>query len=253
VIKNKPDISDIDKILNEKPDKKITRVSIMWTIVLHMLALAIFLSFQVSKTPSVKYQEILLDFTEDDYNVEEKIEEEKISREELIEAMVAQELARDMKNIAVNKAAKKEETSTEKYLKELSQEYDFSNDYQDALDALNSNSDIELSEFRKKIKEKYKSVQFEGPTTIYYELENRTDRYLHIPVYMCESSGKVTLNISVSSEGRVIEATPILSESSSLDECLIKAATNAINKSYFNKVSSPAVQKGKITYIFMPQ
>ena len=69
------------------------------------------------------------------------------------------------------------------------------------------------------------------------------------PVYTCEESGKVVVNITVDDQGRVIEASYNKASSSTANGCLIDNAIYYARKARFNK-DSKNKQLGTITYLF---
>jgi hypothetical protein len=98
------------------------------------------------------------------------------------------------------------------------------------------------------------AAEFSGPTRIYYNLPGRYHTYMAIPIYKCEGSGIVTLNIEVTSTGTVIRAEVISSDSTTSEECLIETAVNAALISRFNPdAAAEKVQKGTLTYNFVAQ
>ena len=96
--------------------------------------------------------------------------------------------------------------------------------------------------------------EFSGPTRIYYNLPGRYHTYMAIPIYKCEGSGIVTLNIEVTATGTVIKAVVISSDSTTSEECLIETAVNAALISRFNPdAAAEKVQTGTLTYNFVAQ
>ena len=69
------------------------------------------------------------------------------------------------------------------------------------------------------------------------------------PVYTCDASGKVVINIIVDGQGHVIEASYNKSASSTANGCLIDNAIYYARKARFNK-DSKIKQIGTITYLF---
>jgi len=94
-----------------------------------------------------------------------------------------------------------------------------------------------------------KLAVYKGPTNIYYDLAGRKTVYLYIPVYKCQSLGKVVVNIVVDASGSVVDA-KVDKNQSDPDECLIEAAEDAALRSRF---SAGEKQKGNITYLFVAQ
>lgn len=69
------------------------------------------------------------------------------------------------------------------------------------------------------------------------------------PVYTCDASGKVVINITVDDYGRVIEASYNKASSTTANGCLIDNAIYYARKARFNK-DSKNKQLGTITYLF---
>jgi hypothetical protein len=98
------------------------------------------------------------------------------------------------------------------------------------------------------------AANYQGPTRIYYDLAGRTHTYLPLPIYKCQSSGKVTLRIDVNQKGTVESAKIIENESTTNDLCLIEAAVRSALISRFNAdAQSPKIQTGTLTYHFVAQ
>ena len=82
-----------------------------------------------------------------------------------------------------------------------------------------------------------------------YSLVNRTDIYLPTPIYLCETGGKIVVNIAVNSEGSVTEAY-INGSSASTNECLQEHALEYAREAIFSKDASKNSQIGTITFLF---
>ena len=87
-------------------------------------------------------------------------------------------------------------------------------------------------------------------SSVSYSLVNRTDEYLPPPIYLCEQSGKIVINIEVDHKGNVISAL-VNTSSTSSDGCLIDHALEYARASKFNKDPTRAKQLGTITFIFL--
>lgn len=85
-------------------------------------------------------------------------------------------------------------------------------------------------------------------SSIYYSLKNRTHDYLPIPIYLCETDGKVVVNIAVNAYGKVTKAS-INSSSTTLNECLTDHALEYAKEARFNGAKKNS-QIGTITFIF---
>lgn len=86
-------------------------------------------------------------------------------------------------------------------------------------------------------------------SSVSYSLVNRKDHHLPPPVYLCEESGKVIVNITVNASGEVIDAY-INSSSTSKNACLTESALQYANAARFSPDASKTKQIGSITYYF---
>lgn len=110
----------------------------------------------------------------------------------------------------------------------------------------------DLSSFSK-VNDLLKKQMGEGAntkSTVSYSLKNRDDIYIPIPVYLCETSGKIVVNITVNSSGNVIDAYTNTSSTSS-NECLIEHALQYAKASKFSPDASKKTQIGAITFNFI--
>ncbi|MEZ5011541.1 MAG: TonB family protein [Bacteroidales bacterium] len=95
---------------------------------------------------------------------------------------------------------------------------------------------------------------YQGSDQIYYELPGRHHLRLPIPIYKCEGSGIVVLNILVNQRGDVVEFRIDPSASTTADQCLVDAATEAVRNTRFNPDDSADTrQPGTITFHFVAQ
>ena len=86
-------------------------------------------------------------------------------------------------------------------------------------------------------------------SSVSYSLVNRKDKFLPPPVYLCEESGKIIINITVNASGEVIEAY-LNNSSNSKNACLIDSALQYANDARFSPDASKPKQIGSITYYF---
>ncbi|MFV0541448.1 MAG: energy transducer TonB [Aestuariibaculum sp.] len=110
----------------------------------------------------------------------------------------------------------------------------------------------ELSAFSKvnEILEKHKNNGVNTKSTIYYSLVNRKHTYLPIPIYLCETGGKIVVNITVNDKGNVIDAY-INNSSDSNNECLKERALEYAKEAKFNTAPGKKKQLGSITFHFI--
>lgn len=86
-------------------------------------------------------------------------------------------------------------------------------------------------------------------SSVSYSLVDRKDKFLPPPVYLCEESGKIVINITVNNSGEVIDAY-VNSASTSKNACLIESALQYANNARFSHDASKTKQVGSITYYF---
>ena len=85
-------------------------------------------------------------------------------------------------------------------------------------------------------------------SSVSFSLSKRTKVDLPPPVYLCETAGKIVVNITVNSQGQVTD-TYINSSSSSDNQCLIDTALEYAKDALFS-TSERKSQIGSITYYF---
>lgn len=86
-------------------------------------------------------------------------------------------------------------------------------------------------------------------SSVSYSLVDRKDTYLPPPVYLCEESGKIVINITVNNFGEVIDAY-VNTSSNSKNACLIESALQYAKDARFSPDASKTKQIGSITYHF---
>jgi len=242
-------------------------VGILGTVIVHLIAAIIFMSFQLQslKTKETQIEKFEIEFAE--------FEEKKVIPlpAELPPTSVENILHDDveMLNIARNLASKPEEKidpqdyidkvkdeliqsgklGTDNYLDRPRENYQTEDD-QFALD----NEEIKEKAEEKATDSQKMAANFQGPTRIYYDLQGRNHTYLPIPIYKCQGSGKVVLMIEVNQRGYVENAAIIEGQSTASDECLIETAVGTALRSRFeSNLNAPRIQKGTLTYIFVAQ
>jgi hypothetical protein len=144
----------------------------------------------------------------------------------------------------------------EDYVPASSEESDGADDSSNSIDdkkplkpAINKE---ELSAYSK-VNDLLKKQQNEGvntKSTISFSLVNRKKIYIPIPVYLCEVDGKIVVNITVDTNGKVID-TYINTSSTSSNECLIEHALKYAKDSRFSADVSKNTQLGSITFSFI--
>lgn len=243
--------------------KKQTIEGILGTIIFHMIVVIIIMLLKLNAIEKADEEGFIIVFEEEQLK-------ELLEKQQLENIYLGEDNLR--RNIAVNKDQKQNKLSPEENLKRILES--MKNFNKNAENMLKNDNNYELdAELQEKIKdrsmidsslllEEEKRIKeeseyyYEGPTNIYYSFEsgNRQHIYLHIPVYKCEASGKVTLIFDINRDGNVISSAFDRNETTTTDECLLQAATESLLITMFNRDSkAPQNQTGKITYIFVAQ
>src|SRR5660397_101655 len=89
-------------------------------------------------------------------------------------------------------------------------------------------------------------------SSISFSLLGRSAIDIPNPVYTCDRSGKIVINISVNAEGRVTSASVNKGSSSTTNECLADQALEYAAQAVFSRVPGRNSQPGTITYNFKP-
>ena len=244
---------------------KRNKYGVMGTIAFHMIVIILLLAFQLNTKREFLESEIFIDIPPEVAEQFLKEEQEKI--EEALEeknSEISKSVDELLRSIAVNQNVQKSESDPQRNLDKMIDEIRKDLDQYGSDDAADGNGD--LSEFNKdsisaeEAKEKQRlldsleSIEYSGPSSVYYILEGRHKIYLPIPVFKCEGEGLIVVRIVVNQAGRVIQSKVLEGESGVQDDCLYDAALQASKRTRFNvSTSSPIQQIGKITYQFVKQ
>ena len=241
-------------------------VGILGTVIIHLIAGIIFMSFQIKSLQMDLSDEFEVEFAP----VEES--ETKVKLIELPATTVERILQGDeeMLNIARNLANKADEKINpadyidmvkEELIKSGKLGIDNYIDEQKKLDEMKpdeklafDNEAVKNNESDKPKQSQEMAANYKGPTRIYYDLPGRTHTYLQIPIYKCQGSGKVVLSIDVNQKGVVEKALIIANESTTSDPCLLETAVATALISRFNSdINSQKIQSGTLSYHFVAQ
>jgi len=234
---------------------------LLGTIILHLLAGIIFFYARIT---TLYNQTVQIQVETPESVKREQIEKQKqihtkLTLDQLADAFIA---SQKRSNIGVNVSGK-ETPTLDNDLQQTIEEEDAARkqqaaiqenlDKQDNLLKTTSKEGVEVVQ-KKQEKISGKLVVFKGPTNIYFDLTNRKQTDLYVPVYKCQGNGKVVVIITVTQAGEV-ENAAIDKTVSDNDECLIEAASDAALRSKFNSdfEKAPVKQKGTITYLFVAQ
>lgn len=86
-------------------------------------------------------------------------------------------------------------------------------------------------------------------SSVSYHLPDRRALYIPNPVYTCDTSGKIVINVTVNSKGAITKMTFNKKASTSYNGCLIDQALAYANDALFS-TSSAASQLGSISFNF---
>lgn len=234
-------------------------ISVLLTIVVHLVIGIVFLLLKMSEVPAPPQAEIIaVEFTPEQDPLQQLQEPEPDEKNEAVNEAIEKMMRQEAKsNTGVNVSSRFEkEISTENYLNQMRQQYNIDGFGSDGKE--NDQPKEEVSDQGNmpdpNAGKSGKSGYYKGPTNIYYDLANRYDMRLIVPVYKCEGTGLVVISIEVNQLGNVVSALVVNAKSVDND-CLIKAATDAARRTRFNAdyQKAPVRQKGSITYHFIAQ
>ena len=207
---------------------------------------------------------VLIDPEMLDETPEEEVERLKEELNKEVERLYDQLDRNDpIKNVAVNKDYEEEkptefkpDMTDEEYERELvrnSLDQEEFEKYIENKPTLEEEKEVVIPEKKtEKEKEPQKSA-YKGPGTVVYFLKGRTSVYLDIPAYTCEGSAKVTINIEVDPNGRVVKASLDSKNSYFASDCYKDAAIESAKAAIFSRVQTSGNQKGTIEFQFIAQ
>ncbi len=240
---------------------KTNLVAILYTVIFHLLVLIILVIVKVEGLKHDHELGVMLDFT-GEMALEDLMNEEEIELpSEWIEQVVeAREMA---SNRAVNlNDAINRNISTEDYVNKLLDELEAQKDEDFLKDRERWKEIISSYVYEEEVQEKplegSEDEPYTGPTTITYEFFDppldRQNRLLTVPVYRCEGSALVKVDIEVRPDGSVKNVSVASVETEKEPNCFVEAATNAALTSVFHSnYEAPERQRARITYQFVAQ
>ncbi len=227
------------------------------------LVLAMF-SFHISKNTqfiSESYYEIEPQTIEELKALEEQLKAEEVAKASTNEAYNEdeefKEMMKNFKSMASNdfeKTTQEQENISEEVSETLDDVITSTSNY-------NSSKTYAITEKERESFNKAKAVlasqtnkktdntRANRNSTVSFSLKNRTKVKLPPPVYLCETTGKIVVNITVDSNGLVTD-TYINSSSSSSNQCLIDHALEYAQNAIFSEDANTKSQVGSITYYF---
>ncbi|MCI1779165.1 MAG: energy transducer TonB [Bacteroidales bacterium] len=236
------------------PKRKEQKIGLYVTIIFHLVVIII-LTLASIRQVARNRNSFLFDFSgfEEQARAEKEEElREKASRE--IKAMLSSEQAGVLKNIAVDRNARKP-LKDDRY-KNPDRIYDEAAALRKKLsdsrkEALEENSSVVgTPEHRTR---KNNEGSYKGPSVMSYSLAGRSAMWLPVPVYKCEGGGDVHVRITVNRRGFVTDA-KILQSSAPEGACINRSAIEAALRSRFSASSvAPEKEYGEIVYRFIAQ
>ena len=223
------------------------------TVIFHLVVLIVLLASQIGSALK-KENTFLLDFSKQEALLKEK--EEAVFREDIsqkLDELIASAGNVPIRNIAVDRGSLlKDDRNTD--AEELYKEAEKLAEKLDRGFPVTENHEDFVVVDRKPVQEaEQKKESYLGPSVVSYALDGRKASRLSIPAYRCLGAGYVTVIITVSPAGDVINA-KIQDDVSSTDDCLRNFAVRAARLSRFSaSPSAPARQVGNIVYMFIAQ
>lgn len=240
-------------------------IGILGTVIIHLIAAIIFMSFRVYDLQRDLSREFMVEFETlpEQENEEELIHLPVSALEQILQG------DEELMNIARNLANRPvEQIDPADYIDRVKEELIESgklgpDNYIDEQKRMaEAEPDENLAYEEKKDSESEEkepdsaemAANYQGPTRIYYDLAGRTHHYLPIPIYKCRGAGKVVLRIAVNQKGIVESAVIIENLSTTNDPCLVETAVSTARISRFNPdINAPRIQQGTLSYHFVAQ
>ena len=234
-------------------------VPILYTLIVHLVVLIILVFSKVETLKNDRELGIALEFEEK--TIEEKIEDALVD----VPADWFEELMRQRElssNRAVNLNAENkftEDISTDDYVNDLLDQIEEAREQEDRekleeLQSILASADYVPPSFE----ENAEQAEYAGPTTITFEFleepRSRGKDKLTIPVYRCQGSGLVKVEVVVAPDGTVREARVVGPIQGSDRVCFSDAAIAAARSSQFRiELDGPDKHRAIITYSFIAQ
>lgn len=234
-------------------------VAILYTVIIHLVVFIVLIFVKVEGLKSDQELGVKLEFEEK--TIEKLLEEEEVEipAEWLEEIMRQRELS---SNRAVNLNAEdklSKDISTDDYVKDLLDQIEEARDQEDRekleeLQAILASADY----VPPSLGEQVETAVYAGPTTITFEfLQQPVSRgkvELTVPIYRCQGSGIVKVEVVVAPDGSVREARVLEPILGSDRVCFSDAALSAAKSSRFRiELSGPPKHMAVITYSFIAQ
>jgi len=235
-------------------------VAILYTLIFHLVILIVFIFVKVDGLKNGRELGVELEFEERTLEEIMAEEVEDVPAEWMEQVMLQRELS---SNRAVNLNAENdfsENISTDSYVQDLMDQIEQARNEEDKekleeLQAILATADYVPPAAEAEDDE---AGEFSGPTTITYEFleepRSRGKAMLTIPVYRCQGSGVVRVEVMVAPDGSVRTAHIKGSIEGNDKVCFGDASLKAALSSRFRiELNSPAKHRALITYSFVAQ
>lgn len=238
---------------------KENRMALLYTLIFHLLVLITFIFIKVEGLKNDQELGIELEFEEK--TIEQLLAEEdlEVPAEWMEEIMRQRELS---SNRAVNLNSEDElskEISTSEYVNDLLDQIEEARNQQDREKLEELQAILASADYVPPTAEaEGEDAAYTGPTTITYEFleepRNRGKVELTVPVYRCQGSGLVKVEVNVAPDGSVRDARVMEPISGSDRICFAEAALAAAKTSLFRiELSGPEKHRAIISYSFVAQ
>lgn len=242
------------------------RVGLLATVAVYLLILIAFVSYKIIVKP-IAMQQVQIEIVPDDVQTpKEELKQEQVQMERIAyeDVKVSNRVSDENSKLDASLRDRRHNNAEQIYdqaqrvQQELAQgqsEYEKGLAEIEAMHQLaKDNKDKNRENAQNDGKDKQRQrARVKGNVIISYNLENRTDIYLHIPAYLCQGGAEVIVNITVNRNGKVIAAA-IAAASTTDDNCILDMALQSAKASSFNaSANAPDKQRGSITYLFVAQ
>ncbi len=235
-------------------------VSVLYTLIFHLLVLIILIFIRVEGLKDGQELGIEIEFEEK--TLEEILEEQDLEiSDEWLQEVLRQREAYSNRAVNVNEENQfSEDISTREYVQDLLAQIEQARKEEDRerleeLQAILASADF-VPPADSSLEEENGS--YTGPTTITYDFldppRQRRKMFLTVPVYRCQGSGLVKVEVTVSRDGYVTDAEVLEPIEGNDRICFADAALEAARSSRFRiEMNAPDRHRAVITYTFIAQ
>lgn len=206
-----------------------------------------------------KARELLVDL--DNFRTEEKAQEEPQQEQEEQEPQPQQ--ASPATHRAYNESEQARNQNFDQQLNEIFERNSASREETSETESTSSSGNLNLPSSRKQQPQQRSDGNNSSDQTstrsgglenssITFSLVGRSAVFIPNPIYTCDVAGKVVVNITVNSQGRVVSTSINKGSSTSSNECLIQNALDYAGRAVFSDLAGRNSQPGTITYHFQP-